>query len=67
MNNFAEIILVERFNKVNYYSISVNQEQDLFYKFVANHERTNKEKLSHIIKWLKVIGDKYCRKRIKME
>lgn len=59
MNNFAEIILVERFNKVSYYSLSINQELDLFYKFVAKHERDNKEKLNHILEWLKVIGDRY--------
>lgn len=59
MNNFAEIKLVERFNKVNYYSLSINEEPTLFNQFVTKQARSNKEKLNHIMAWLKVIGEKY--------
>lgn len=58
MNNFAEIILVQRFKKVSYYSVSVNEENSLFRQFVAKHTVDNKEKLDHIMAWIQVIGDK---------
>lgn len=58
MNNFAEIVLIERFKKVNYYSLSINGEQSLFSKFITKHTIENKEKLAHILKWISVIGDK---------
>lgn len=58
MNNFAEIILVYRFNKVNYYSISINDEDSLFKQFVSKHTVANRVKLNHIMAWIKVIGNK---------
>ena len=59
MNNFAEIILVQRFKKVSYYSVSINEEDSLFREFVAKHTHTNREKLNHIMAWIKVIGEKF--------
>jgi len=59
VNNFAEIILVYRYKKVNYYSVSINDENSLFRQFVEKHSVTNKEKLNHIIRWIKIIGNKY--------
>ena len=59
MNNFAEIILVQRFKKVSYYSVSINEEDSLFREFVAKHTDTNREKLNHIMAWIKVIGEKF--------
>ena len=58
MNNFAEIILVQRFNKVSYYSLSINGDDSLFRQFVSKHTFANKEKLNHILAWIKVIGNK---------
>lgn len=59
MNNFAEIILVQRFKKVNYYTLLLNDdERSLFSQFTFKHTSANKEKLSHIMAWIKVIGNK---------
>lgn len=58
MNNFAEIILVQRFNKVSYYSVSINEEDSLFRQFVNKHTMANKEKLNHILKWINLVGNK---------
>lgn len=58
MNNFAEITLVQRFNIVTYYTVTINDEDALFKQFVTKHTVTNKEKLNHIMEWVKVIGTK---------
>lgn len=57
MNNFASIIFVQRFRKVTYYSLSINEDVSLFEQFVNKHTVENKEKLNHIMAWIKVIGD----------
>lgn len=36
-----------------------NEALSLFEKFIATHEKTNKDRLYHIIKWIEVIGTKY--------
>ena len=58
MNNFAEIILVERFDKVTYYTVSINEDISLFRKFLNKHSIENKEKFYHIMAWIEKIGDK---------
>lgn len=58
MNNFAEIILVQRFKKVSYYSVEINDDVSLFRKFFKKHSVENKEKLYHIMAWIEKIGDK---------
>lgn len=58
VNNFAEIVLVERFNKVNYYTVSINEQVPLFMQFIANHDVVNREKLNHILTWIRLIGEK---------
>lgn len=59
MNNFAKIILVQRFKKVNYYSIRLDDDAiSLFGQFNVKHTAENKEKLNHIIAWIKVLGNK---------
>lgn len=58
MNNFAEIIEVQRFQKVTYYTLSINDEDTLFDKFIEKHSIENNEKLQHIITWMKLIGNK---------
>jgi len=51
------ILLVERFKKVSYYTIKLEDEQQpLFMQFLEKHTIENKEKLNHIIAWIKVIG-----------
>lgn len=57
MNSFAEIILVEQFKKVTYYTVSINGQDSLFNSFVEKHTVENKEKLNHILQWMNVIGD----------
>lgn len=56
MNNFAEIILVQRYRKVTYYSLLVNNEQSLFRQFVTKHTAENDSKLNHILAWITKIG-----------
>lgn len=58
VNMFAEIILVERFKKVSYYTVSINGNDSLFRQFSNKHSVENKEKLYHIMAWIKKIGDK---------
>lgn len=59
MNNFAEIVFIQRFEKVCYYSLSINDEEMLFGQFLSKHTISNREKLNHILEWIKIIGDKY--------
>lgn len=58
MNNFAELILVEQYRKVTYYSVAINDEDALYDQFVEKHTAENSEKLNHILAWLEKIGDK---------
>jgi len=58
VNNFAEIIWVNTYRKVTYYTVAVNDGIALFDAFVDKHTDENKEKLKHILAWIKVIGDK---------
>ncbi|MBA5245907.1 hypothetical protein H1R16_01400 [Marnyiella aurantia] len=59
MNNFAEIIEVQRFRKVIFYTLSINGGDPLFIQFRDTHNVKNKEKFSHIFSWIKLIGNKY--------
>lgn len=58
MNRFAEIILVERFKKVSFYTVSINNDTSLYRSFVNKHNIENNVKLKHIMSWLEKIGDK---------
>jgi hypothetical protein len=58
MNNFGKIILIQKFNKVTYYSVSVNDDVSLFQKFIEKHTIENKDKLYHIMAWIEKIGNK---------
>lgn len=58
MNRFAKIILVQRFNKVNYYSVSIDDEDSLFRQFITKHTAIDRVKLNHILEWIKIIGNK---------
>lgn len=60
MNTFAQIKPIAKYDKVAYYSICINnQKLSLFEKFVAHHTTANKEKLNHVLEWIKIIGNKY--------
>lgn len=58
MNNFAEIIYVQKYRKVTYYSLSINGKDALYDQFIEQHTVQNSKKLNHILAWLEVIGDK---------
>lgn len=58
MNNFAEVIEVQRFRKVVYYTVSINNELPLFEQFIKEHTPKNKEKLYHIMAWIQQIGNR---------
>lgn len=58
MNNFAELVFVEQYRKVTYYSVAINDEDALYDQFIEKHTAENSEKLNHMLAWLKKIGDK---------
>ena len=63
MNNFGRIVLVQRFKRVNYYSVKVEgQDRSLFGQFTHKHTLDNKEKLNHILAWIRIIGNEYSAK-----
>lgn len=59
MNNFATIKHINSYDKVEYYSVCLEQDIDisLFELFIKKHTEENKEKLLHIMSWIKIIGD----------
>ena len=60
MNNFAQIKPLFKYKTVAYYSVSLNDnEKTLYQEFVEKHTIENIDKLYHIQKWLRVIGEKY--------
>ena len=60
MNNLAKIKPLFKFRKVAYYSVCLEDDDiTLYHNFVEKHTYENKEKLYHIQKWLKEIGEKY--------
>lgn len=62
MDNFVCIKFIKEYNKVIYYSVVINGYEDqasLFEGFVDKHSVVNKEKLNHILTWLRVIGNRY--------
>lgn len=58
MNNFAEIIWVQEYRKVTYYSVSINDEDALYDQFIDLHTIKNRKKLNHILAWLEQIGNR---------
>ena len=58
MNNFAEIVFIEQYRKVTYYSVAVNNQDALYDLFIDKHSKENNKKLNHVLAWLKKIGNK---------
>ena len=64
MDRFAEIRLVASYEKVTFYSIIyVDNDRTLFEKFVEIHSIKNKDKLQHILSWIREIGNTYGAKK----
>lgn len=60
MNNFVQIKKVVQYDKVSYYSVTINSETtSLFENFIAIHTANNRDKLNHILDWIEVIGIKH--------
>jgi hypothetical protein len=60
VNNFAHIKPLFKYKKVAYYSVVLNNgKKTLYEEFVEKHDAANKNKLYHILKWLKAIGNIY--------
>lgn len=60
MNTFARIKHIGTYDKVSYYSVVIDDQTiSMFENFITVHEKHNKEKLYHIVKWIEVIGKKY--------
>lgn len=60
MNTFAHIKPIAQYDKVSYYSICIEGNPiSLFDEFVGYHTLINREKLNHVLEWIKIIGNKY--------
>lgn len=64
MTKFARIIEIQKFKKVTYYSVILDDEPDsdaesLFEIFIIKHTEENMAKLDHILRWIKIIGNSY--------
>ena len=61
MNNFAKVKHIGSYDKVEYYSVCLDEDDDtsLFELFIQKHSVENKDKLLHIINWIKEIGEVY--------
>lgn len=60
MNTFAQIKRIAEYEKVIYYSICLDDDEaSLFEEFIRKHGTENRNKLNHILVWIKTIGDKY--------
>lgn len=65
MNIFAKILLVQRFNRVSYYTLKLEEDDlSLFGMFKGKHTQENPEKMNHIMAWIKIIGNKYGAKEV---
>ena len=59
MNNFATILKLISFRKVNYYTVQLEyEEDDLFDKFIKNCAAF-KDELNEIRSWIQKIGEEY--------
>lgn len=66
MNGLFRIKHIQDYKKVSYYSVCIDKEESttedeisLFELFIIEQEKKNKDKLNHILSWLKEIGNKY--------
>jgi hypothetical protein len=60
VNTFAHIKPIVQYDKVSYYSICIeNNESSLFEDFIVHQTVHNKDKLNHLLEWIKIIGNKY--------
>ena len=66
MNGILRLKHIQDFEKVKIYSVCIDDEDvpieeaySLFELFLKTHEIKNKEKLNHILSWLREIGNKY--------
>lgn len=66
MERILRLKHITDYEKVSYYSVVVDQDDltiddasSLFEQFIIQNEGTNKEKLNHILAWLKEIGNKH--------
>lgn len=62
MSKFAYLVEVEQFEKVKYFSIVITDEpleegKSLFDIFIDKQTIENKDKLQHILDWIKLIGN----------
>lgn len=65
MNNFAKVYFVQQFKNVTFYTVRVEGDTlSLFGQFINKHTLENKEKLNHILAWIKIIGDEYSAKEL---
>ena len=62
MNNFATLNKVGTYDKVVYYTLTIEDEdgvndKSLFEMFIEKHSKENYEKFHHIMTWLQIIGN----------
>lgn len=60
MNKFAHIKPLFKYDKVAYYTVCLEEEDEtLYHQFIRKHTIQNLTKLYHIQKWLQIIGKSY--------
>ena len=60
MNIFVYIKPIAQYDKVVYYSVCIDgEENSLFEEFIKEHTNKNNDKLDHILNWLRQIGNNY--------
>lgn len=62
MDNFATLKFIDEFEKVIYYSVVLNgdeEQESLYEEFVKRWEKENLPKLTHIQEWIRLVGDRY--------
>jgi len=62
MSNFVSIKFIQEYDKVVYYSVVLNgdeNEQSVFEAFVQKYGGIEGDKLNHILSWVREIGDVY--------
>lgn len=62
MSSFVSIKFIKEYERVVFYSVVVNGEEDkesLFELFISQHTVSESAKLNHILAWIRVLGNKY--------
>ena len=62
MSSFASIKFIKEYEKVVFYSVVINgeeNEESLFETFIKKYTTSEPAKLNHILAWIRLIGNRY--------